>query len=159
MKHTKETLEKYAKNEKQLFFCEDDGKLFKGYNLNDYSDDANIYPVLRTAFEVGQDIPFEKGHTSQEIARSLWAICAGAYPSKTSITGFESFDKLPCKTPTQVEVYIKRVRDELAMKTTGPLIKVYNECMAFLQHCSEDDFKNEFIVNMANACREVEEAV
>lgn len=156
MKHTKESLAKYA-NDKQMFFCEDDGKLLRSHDLKDYPDNATIYPVLRTALEIGRDIPFEQAHVNPAIAKSLWAICAGAFPRSDSPTGYMSFDGLPCKTPTQIEQYLKRFREQLSMKTTGPLIRVYEACLKFLQQCDEEDFKKQSIMDMANACRELEE--
>lgn len=157
MHHTKETLAKYD-SEKQLFFDESKGKIIKGYDIEAYEDFRNVFPILRTSFEVGNEIPFEQAHVNPVIAKSLRAICAGAFPSKTSVTGFQSFDGLPCKTPTQVSTHLKRMQDEIATRTIQPLIGIYEEAIKFLAVCTELDFENPLILNLANACRAFEEA-
>lgn len=157
MHHTKETLSKYD-SEKQLFFDEAKGKIIKSYDIEEYEDVSKIYPILRTAFEVGNDIPFEQAHVNPAIAISLRAICAGAFPSSTSKTGFQSFDGLPCSTPTQVASYLKKTRDEIATRTIKPLIGIYDEAIKLLAVCTEQDFENPLILNLANACQAFEEA-
>ena len=155
--HTIESLATYN-SEKQLFFDAEIGKIIKAINIYGRYDVSRIYPILRTAFEVGSEIPFEQGHTNKEVAKSLRAICAGAFPSSTSITGFQSFDGLPCSTPTQVSTYLKRTQDEIATRTIKPLIGIYDEAIKFLAVCTEQDFENPLILNLANACRAFEEA-
>ena len=159
LKHTKETLHKFTKNDKQLFICEDNGKIIKSYDINDYDDNATIYPILRTALEVGKDIPFEQGRVNPVVANSLYAICAGAFARKKSTTGYITFDGLPCKTPTQVKNQLKQIQEELSLKSTGPLIRIYEEARKFLSQCSEKDFENLYIIKIAESCREFEEVV
>nr|DAL05359.1 MAG TPA: hypothetical protein [Caudoviricetes sp.] len=157
MNHTKETLEKYD-SEKQLFFDEAKGKIIKSCDIESYEDVSKVFPILRTSFEVGNDIPFEQAHVNPAIAVSLRAICAGAFPSKTSITGFQSFDGLPCKTPTQVSSHLKRTQDEIATRTIQPLIGIYEAAIKFLSGCNEKDFENPDILNLGKACQAFEEA-
>lgn len=157
MQHTKETLAKYD-SEKQLFFDEAKGKIIKTCDIEKYDEVSSVYPILRTAFEVGPEIPFDQGFVDESVRISLRSICAGAFPNGNNVTGFQSFDGLPCKTPTQVSSYLKKTRDEIAAKTIGPLIRIYDEAIKFLSVCTEQEFKNPLILNLANACRALEEA-
>lgn len=157
MNHTKNTLSKYN-SEKQLFFDESNGKIIKLYDLETYDDVSSVYPILRTAFEVGPEIPFDQGFVDESVRISLRSICAGAFPNGNNVTGFQSFDGLPCKTPTQVSSYLKKTRDEIATRAIKPLIGIYDEAIKFLSVCTEQDFKNPLILNLANACRAFEES-
>jgi len=165
LKHTKETLHKFTKNDKQLFFCEDNGKIIKSYDIKDYDDNATIYPILMTALEVCKDISFEQGRVNPAVANSLYSIYAGAFASKKSPTGYITFDGLPCKTPLQVKNHLKKIQEELSLKSTGPypytllLIRIYEEARKFLSQCSEKDFENLYIIKIAESCREFEEVV
>lgn len=154
--HTKESLKNFS-NDKQLFFDEPRGKIIKAYDLDSYEDVSQVYPILRTAIEVGGDIPFEKGHTNPVVARSLWAVCAGAFPSKTSITGFQTFDGLPCKTPTQVQIHLKRMHEELSNQAIPKLITVYDALMKVIPKLDPQLFEtDEDYKNLALACQAFE---
>lgn len=155
--HTIQSLETYN-SDKQLFFDEERGRVIKSISIHGIDDVSRIYPILRTEIEVGNEIPFKQGHTNKEVAKSLRAICAGAFPSKESVTGFASFDGLPCKTPTQVSVYLKGMRDDIAARTIQPLTGIYQAAIKFLAGCDEKDFENEDILNLGKACQKFEEA-
>ncbi len=153
--HTIETLKKYN-GEKQLFFDESKNKIIQKYDITNQSDCSKIYPILRTALEVASDIPFTKGHTSKKVAKSLILISAGAYPSKNSHTGFESFDGLPCKTFTQVESHLKRTKEEISLLVMPHLINVYKASIKFLSKRKQSDFEDELILSLAEMCKKVE---
>jgi len=163
MLHTLKTLSKF-KNEKQLFYCEPQKRLL---NKDEFEEEFGlgntpIYPVLRSELEVTTDINFKAAHGDALVAKSLWGICAGAFHSESSPTGYQSFDGLACVTPALVEKELKSYRENLQkalIKCIPQLFSVYEATRQHLSTLSEKQFNNDTVLSMVSTCMSFEKAM